>query len=213
MCILVTGLKWRPQGGTQNKQRASVSPYWLSSPLTACRPPEYPVSASVQSTNSTQVFDALSAVLSDKVVPDLCCHMVSLLIRPPISLSWAACFFIFIYIWSLNLGYIKITEKLVVGSRSTCIQNLYQTFHFSMWGNVQTSRRKFSAKNVTTGSPRQKIWDLPAVHMLKIIHCLIHLSTPSLRPRQNGRHFPDDVLHFLEWKCLNFQHNLTEVCS
>ena len=26
MCILVTGLKWRPQGGTQNKQRACVKP-------------------------------------------------------------------------------------------------------------------------------------------------------------------------------------------
>ena len=59
MCILVTGLKWRPQGGTQNKQRASVRLYWLSSPLTACRPPKYPVSASIQSTNSTKVFDAL----------------------------------------------------------------------------------------------------------------------------------------------------------
>ena len=59
MCILVTGLKWRPQGGTLNKQRGSVRPYWLSSPLTAFRPPKYPVSASVQSTNSTKVFDAL----------------------------------------------------------------------------------------------------------------------------------------------------------
>ena len=55
------GLKWRPQGGTQNKQRASVRLYWLSSPLTACRPRKYmyPVSASIQSTNSTKVFDAL----------------------------------------------------------------------------------------------------------------------------------------------------------
>ena len=59
MCILVTGLKWRPQGGTQNKQRASVRLYWLSSSLTSCRPPKYPVSASVQSTNSTKVFDTL----------------------------------------------------------------------------------------------------------------------------------------------------------
>ena len=59
MCILVTGLKWRPQGGTQNKQRASVRLYWLPSPLTACRPPKYPVSASVLCTNSTKVFDAL----------------------------------------------------------------------------------------------------------------------------------------------------------
>ena len=59
MCILATGLKWRPQGETQNKERASVRLYWLSSPLTACRPPKYPVSASVQSTNSTKVFDAL----------------------------------------------------------------------------------------------------------------------------------------------------------
>ena len=49
MCILVTRLEWRPQGGTQNKQRASVRLYWLSSPLTACQPPKYPVSASVQS--------------------------------------------------------------------------------------------------------------------------------------------------------------------
>ena len=40
------GFKWRPAGGTQNKQRASVRLYWLSSPLTACRPPKYPVSAS-----------------------------------------------------------------------------------------------------------------------------------------------------------------------
>ena len=63
MCILVTGLKWRPQGGTENKQRASVRLYWLSWPLTACRPPKYPVSASVQSTNSTKVFDALSQPL------------------------------------------------------------------------------------------------------------------------------------------------------
>ena len=59
MCILVTGLKWRPQGGTQNKQRASVRLYWLSLPLTACRPSKYPVLASVQSMNSTKVFDTL----------------------------------------------------------------------------------------------------------------------------------------------------------
>ena len=63
MCILVTGLKWRPQGGTENKQRASVKLYWLPWPLTACRPPKYPVSASVQSTNSTKVFDALSTCM------------------------------------------------------------------------------------------------------------------------------------------------------
>ena len=69
MCILVTGLQWRPQGGTQNKQRASVRLYWLSSPLTACRPPKYPVSASVQSTNSTKVFDAL---LPSSIVGLLC---------------------------------------------------------------------------------------------------------------------------------------------
>ena len=59
MGILVTGLKWRPQGGIQNKQIASVRLYWHSSPLTACGPLTYPVSASVQSTNSTKVFDAL----------------------------------------------------------------------------------------------------------------------------------------------------------
>ena len=59
MSILVTGLKWRPQGGTQNKQRACVRLYWLLAPLTACRHPKYPVSASVQSTNSTKVFDTL----------------------------------------------------------------------------------------------------------------------------------------------------------
>ena len=56
MCILVTGLKWRPQGGTQNKQRASVRQNWLSSPLNACGPPKYPVSASLQST-SMKIFD------------------------------------------------------------------------------------------------------------------------------------------------------------
>ena len=32
----------------------------------------------------------------------------------------------------------------------------------------------------------------------------------TLRPRQNGRHFQ---MLFLEWKCLNFKYNLTEVCS
>ena len=61
MCILVTGLKWRPQGGTENKQRASVRLYWLSWPSTAYRPPKYPVSACVQ---STKVFDALLHTLS-----------------------------------------------------------------------------------------------------------------------------------------------------
>ena len=61
MGILVTGLKWRPKWGTQNKQRASVKLHWLPSPLTACRPLKCPVSASVQSTNSTKVFDALTA--------------------------------------------------------------------------------------------------------------------------------------------------------
>ena len=65
MCILVTGLKWRPQGETQNKQRAYVRLYWLSSPLTACRPPKYPVSASVQNTNSTKVFDALVVYIAE----------------------------------------------------------------------------------------------------------------------------------------------------
>ena len=59
MCILVTGLKWRPQGGIQNKQIASVRLYWRSSPLTGFGPLTYPVSASVQSTISTKVFDAL----------------------------------------------------------------------------------------------------------------------------------------------------------
>ena len=62
MCILVTGRKWRPQGGTQNKQRASVRLYWLPPPLTACRPSKYPVSASVHSTNSMKVFDALMII-------------------------------------------------------------------------------------------------------------------------------------------------------
>ena len=31
----------------------------------------------------------------------------------------------------------------------------------------------------------------------------------TLRPKQNGKHFQ---MHFLEWKCLNFEYNLTEVC-
>ena len=48
MCILVTGLEWRPQGGTYNKQRASVRLDWLSWPLTACWLPKYPVSAFVR---------------------------------------------------------------------------------------------------------------------------------------------------------------------
>ena len=37
-------------------KRASVRLYSFSSPLTACRPSKYPVLASVQSTNSTNVF-------------------------------------------------------------------------------------------------------------------------------------------------------------
>ena len=63
MCILITGLKWRPQGGIQYKQRAPVRLYWLSSPFTACRPPKYPVLASVQ---STKVFDALDEAVKEK---------------------------------------------------------------------------------------------------------------------------------------------------
>ena len=65
MCILVTGLKWRPQPGTQNKQRASVRLYWLSLPSIACWPPKYPVSVSEQSTNSTKVFDALPSNIAN----------------------------------------------------------------------------------------------------------------------------------------------------
>ena len=35
-----------------------------------------------------------------------------------------------------------------------------------------------------------------------------------MRPRQNGRHFTDGIfqMHFLEWKCLDFDENFTEVC-
>ena len=32
----------------------------------------------------------------------------------------------------------------------------------------------------------------------------------TLRPRQDGRHFP---MHFLEWKSMHFDGNFIEVCS
>ena len=37
----------------------------------------------------------------------------------------------------------------------------------------------------------------------------------TLRPRQNGRHFPNDTfqMNFLERKCVNFDSDFTEVCS
>ena len=37
----------------------------------------------------------------------------------------------------------------------------------------------------------------------------------TLRPRQDGRHFPDDIFKciFLEWKCMNFAYDFTEMCS
>ena len=39
----------------------------------------------------------------------------------------------------------------------------------------------------------------------------------SLRSRQNGRHFDYWLrhlqMHFLEWKCMNFNNDFTEVCS
>ena len=36
-----------------------------------------------------------------------------------------------------------------------------------------------------------------------------------LRPKRNGRHFRRRrfQIHFLEWKCMNFDYNFTEVCS
>ena len=48
-------------------------------------------------------------------------------------------------------------------------------------------------------------------------HCLreslVQLNT--LRPRQDGRHFPDEIFSnaFFEWKCMNFDQDFTEVCS
>ena len=36
----------------------------------------------------------------------------------------------------------------------------------------------------------------------------------TLRPRQNGRHFADDIfIPSLEWKCMNFALNFIEICS
>ena len=38
----------------------------------------------------------------------------------------------------------------------------------------------------------------------------VNVSFNTLRPRQHGRHFQ---MHFLEWKCMNFDYDFTEVCS
>ena len=36
----------------------------------------------------------------------------------------------------------------------------------------------------------------------------------TLRPRQNGRHFPDDIFKCISWmESMNFDYDFTEVCS
>ena len=42
----------------------------------------------------------------------------------------------------------------------------------------------------------------------------LHLLLNTLRPRQNGYHFTDNisVAFFFQWKCLNFYSNCIEVC-
>ena len=46
-------------------------------------------------------------------------------------------------------------------------------------------------------------------HASKPVACLTPVNT--LKPRQNGRHFPDDIeIRFLEWKCKNFDYDFTE---
>ena len=40
----------------------------------------------------------------------------------------------------------------------------------------------------------------------KLLHIMVEIGIDTIRPRQNGGHFPDDIfqMHFLEWKRTNF---------
>ena len=56
-------------------------------------------------------------------------------------------------------------------------------------------------------SPHKRASKADSVYMSSYLHAqwlLCHVNT--LRPRQDGRHFPDDIfqMHFLEWKFINF---------
>ena len=55
---------------------------------------------------------------------------------------------------------------------------------------------------------------LPVSLSLMAKHCSWN-NLNTLWPRQNGRHFRRRhfQMHFLEWKCMNFDWNFTEVCS
>ena len=51
--------------------------------------------------------------------------------------------------------------------------------------------------------------------VLNVLFIAGNVCFNTLKPRQNGRHFPYDIfeMNFLEWKCINFDRCFTKVCS
>ena len=72
--------------------------------------------------------------------------------------------------------------------------------------NIHIQHISLIALSLTGDKAFGKSNDDPA-HSALINWCMIrHQCVDTLRPRQNGCHFPNDIfkMYFLEWKCMNF---------
>ena len=128
------------------------------------------------------------------------------------------------FVWGIHRGPVNsphkgpVTRKMfpfddiIMAGSPVCIMKLalFEHILYVSWKQVSTSNGLIHWSGVA---------DLDAI-LKKRFSILFYWLVSShllntLRPRQDGRHFADDIFKciFLEWKCLNSDYNFTEVCS
>ena len=109
--------------------------------------------------------------------------------------------------WTLLLGlWCLICENLndtldESSSTGQIMSSLIAWYMGPTWGQTGANR--------TQVGPMLVPWSLLSGILLCYNNQLFPIN--ALRPRQNGRHLPDNIfrLYFLEWKCINFDENFT----
>ena len=133
-------------------------------------------------------------------------------------LTWSIDFFLFFFFFLGSLFSFKITpqNQLPLKNMITCFRILLPKFAYllstfsNLWSNMSFICFKYIVCNWLTNSARKikhtAVFILWRYYSVRTEHIEAKVKLPPFcRP-----HFQ---MHFLEWKCINFTWNFTEICS